>query len=102
MGLGEGGAGGVEEGALTVGGLEDQVAETDFYSLGHKDSLNVSGEGRDAFKALECRAVLYFQVQVLALFLGEVTGEKRTRQTMSLPGPHPQAGISFILHPWGR
>ena len=35
---------------------------------------NVSGDGRDAFKALEGRMVLYFQVQVLALFLGEVTG----------------------------
>lgn len=64
VGLGEGGAGGV-------------------------DSLNVSGEGRDAFKSLEGRAVLYFQVQVLAHFLGEVTGEMRTRQNMSLPGPHP-------------
>ena len=61
--------------------------------------MNLSGEGRDAFKALEGSAVLYFQVQVLAHFLGEVTGEMRTRQNMSLPGPHPQSGISFILHP---
>ena len=37
----------------------------------------MSGEGRDAFKVLEGRAVLYFQVQVLALFLGEVTGEDK-------------------------
>lgn len=36
----------------------------------------MSGDGRDAFKALEGRTVVYFQVQVLALFLGEVTGNE--------------------------
>lgn len=38
-------------------GHEGQIIETGFRSLGHREPVNVSAEGRGHFRALEARAV---------------------------------------------